>query len=125
MHGQMDNELTKAQWIAALRQPEDQWAMIGDGQEWLGNMMEFHTPEIADDEFIRDIPGFLNLLDRWAEEFVAEWSHARHNRHYIHSEWLQGYPTESSRWHTTWRTPVRASAVPISASRSVRCGTWV
>lgn len=95
MDRQMDNQLTKAQWIAALRQREDAWAHIGAGQEWLGNMMEFHTPDIADDTVLRDITAFLGLLDRWAVDFAADKPHTRCNRPYIHSEWLEGHPSES------------------------------
>lgn len=95
MYGGMDNELTKAEWIAALRRPEDEWASIREGQEWLGNMMEFHTPDIADDEVVVDVEKFLGLIDAYAAEYTTARPHSQCNRRFIHSEWLQGHSRES------------------------------
>lgn len=95
MHGRMDNVLTKAEWIARLGEPEDQWSSAREGQQWLETMLTHHTPEIASDALFDDIDGFLSLLDRLADEYVADHPHSDSNREYIHSEWLAGHASES------------------------------
>ncbi|MEO5949407.1 MAG: hypothetical protein ABIP74_03315 [Candidatus Saccharimonas sp.] len=95
MHGYIDNKLTKAEWITALRTREDQWASVREGQRWLADMLEYHTPDIPDDKMFLEIPEFLRLLDRLAGAYVTDRPHAKVNRHYIHSEWLQAHSGES------------------------------
>jgi len=95
MHGHMDNVFTKAEWIARLGEPEDQWSSARDGQQWLEMMLTYHTPEIASDALFDDIDGFLSLLDKLAENYVTDHPHTQSNRRFIHSEWLDGHASES------------------------------
>lgn len=95
MHGRMDNVLTKAEWIARLGEPEDQWSSAREGQQWLETMLTYNTPEIASDALFDDIDAFLGLLDRLAEDYVTDHPHAQSNCYYIHSEWLEGHASES------------------------------
>lgn len=83
MHGRIDNVLTKQQWCEALSSPADQWSVVGEGQQWLHQMLSQNTPELADEHAFNNVSDFLHMLDELA------CSGARHNSQALYTDWLR------------------------------------